>query len=71
MDLNHARLPIPPRWQLDCVAAAAFTAADQEDQPFYSTDVLLSVKRQRTLLQQETVELRSTGRPRAAVPTKS
>jgi hypothetical protein len=46
MDLNHARLPIPPRWQLDSVAAAALRPPYQEEQPFYSTEVLLCVKPQ-------------------------
>jgi hypothetical protein len=50
MDLNHARLPIPPRWQLDSVAAAAFTATDQEEQHFYSTEVLPCVKREAAFL---------------------
>src|SRR5260370_17274544 len=36
MDLNHARLPIPPRWQSGtCYAAAAPVPPCQEDQPFF------------------------------------
>src|SRR2546423_7232714 len=42
MDLNHARLPIPPLRQVDCVAAAASQPPNQEDQLIYFTarDVL-------------------------------
>jgi hypothetical protein len=45
MDLNHARLPIPPRWQVDFKAAAASRPPDQEDLRFYSTGAMLRVKR--------------------------
>ena len=38
MDLNHARLPIPPRWQVDFIAAAARKPPNQEDLRIYSTD---------------------------------
>src|SRR2546429_394039 len=37
MDLNHARLPIPPLRQVDCVAAAASQPPNQEDQLIYFT----------------------------------
>jgi hypothetical protein len=31
MDLNHARLPIPPRWQVDFGCSDSLSAADQEN----------------------------------------
>src|ERR1043166_10295149 len=34
MDLNHARLPIPPRWHLQQYGGPK--SADQEEQRFYS-----------------------------------
>ena len=44
MDLNHARLPIPPRWQVDFNFTAARTPPPQEDLHPYSTDARRSVK---------------------------
>ncbi len=44
MDLNHARLPIPPRWQVDFSCAAITKSPYQEDLRFYSTDAKLCVK---------------------------
>src|SRR5579863_9974729 len=44
MDLNHARLPIPPRWQVDLHCSSGPKAADQEDLHFYSTDTKPRVK---------------------------
>ena len=35
MDLNHARLPIPPRWHLQQYGGPK--SADQEELPYYST----------------------------------
>jgi hypothetical protein len=44
MDLNHARLPIPPLRQVDCVAAAALQPLNQEDQHLHFTGVSPAVK---------------------------
>ena len=44
MDLNHARLPIPPRWQVDFHCSGDPSSPCQEDQPFYSTDATPPVK---------------------------
>ena len=44
MDLNHARLPIPPRWQVDLHCSGSPKAADQEDLHLYSTEAQLPVK---------------------------
>jgi hypothetical protein len=44
MDLNHARLPIPPRWQVDLHCNGGHKAADQEDLHPYSTDATPPVK---------------------------
>ena len=50
MDLNHARLPIPPRWQSGtCNAAAAPGPPCQEDQHFYFTGRSQTVKPQTQL----------------------
>ena len=38
MDLNHARLPIPPRWQVDFIRRGSPQAADQKDLPSHFTD---------------------------------
>src|SRR5579863_1108924 len=38
MDLNHARLPIPPRWQVNLHSSGDQSSPRQEDQLFYSTD---------------------------------
>src|SRR3954470_13417475 len=43
MDLNHARLPIPPRWQVDDHHGAG-KPPYQEDLHSYSTGVLPRVK---------------------------
>src|SRR5581483_10510329 len=38
MDLNHARLPIPPRWQVDLQSSGGHQEPPyQEDLPSYST----------------------------------
>src|ERR1700740_1818815 len=44
MDLNHARLPIPPRWQVDFNRRDGPWPPDQEDLHVYSTARLLAVK---------------------------
>src|SRR5271166_5555076 len=58
MDLNHARLPIPPRWQseLQCIGGPKAAASEdqtldqrekinlQEDRPVYFTDHCPAVK---------------------------
>ena len=43
MDLNHARLPIPPRWQVDFNHGSG-TPPHQEDLLFYSTGTKKPVK---------------------------
>ena len=45
MDLNHARLPIPPRWQVDFNRRSGpHGLPDQEGLLFYSTGARLAVK---------------------------
>src|SRR5580765_5523606 len=44
MDLNHARLPIPPRWQVDFHCSGDPSSPCQEDLPLYSTDAPPPVK---------------------------
>jgi hypothetical protein len=44
MDLNHARLPIPPRWQVDSNRRGSQKPPGQ-DLHFYSTGENLPVKR--------------------------
>ena len=44
MDLNHARLPIPPRWLVDLQSSDDLPVADQEDLLLHSTDPTPSVK---------------------------
>ena len=44
MDLNHARLPIPPRWQVDLHCSSDPSSPCQEDLHFYSTDATPPVK---------------------------
>jgi hypothetical protein len=43
MDLNHARLPIPPRWQVDFNHGSG-TLPHQEDLLVYSTGTKKPVK---------------------------
>jgi eukaryotic-like serine/threonine-protein kinase len=45
MDLNHARLPIPPRWQVDFSRLGSIEAAGSGNLNFYSTGAMLGVKR--------------------------
>ena len=44
MDLNHARLPIPPRWQVDFHRSGDPSSPCQEDLHLYSTDAKPPVK---------------------------
>src|SRR5713226_4418000 len=45
MDLNHARLPIPPRWQSGlAMQRRPLKPPCQEDQPFYFTSMSEAVK---------------------------
>jgi hypothetical protein len=44
MDLNHARLPIPPRWQMNLLSSSDPSSPCQEDLHFYSTDETPPVK---------------------------
>ena len=44
MDLNHARLPIPPRWQVNLHCSGDLSSPCQEDLHVYSTDVNCGVK---------------------------
>jgi len=44
MDLNHARLPIPPRWQMDCSCSDSLSAAGQEEWHFHFTEASPAVK---------------------------
>jgi hypothetical protein len=44
MDLNHARLPIPPRWQVTLHSSGDQRSPCQEDLPVYFTDTPQPVK---------------------------
>jgi hypothetical protein len=44
MDLNHARLPIPPRWQVNLLSSGDPSSPCQEDLHLYSTDTKHRVK---------------------------
>jgi hypothetical protein len=44
MDLNHARLPIPPRWQVDFSRRGSPKLPDQEDLRLYFTGATATVK---------------------------
>jgi hypothetical protein len=51
MDLNHARLPIPPRWQLQlCAVILAGRLAGRKEVQIHSTEAKQRVNVERTLL---------------------
>jgi hypothetical protein len=48
MDLNHARLPIPPRWQVDLVSSGSSQPPNQEDLQLFILQTVTAVSNQRT-----------------------
>src|ERR1700684_952543 len=64
MDLNHARLPIPPRWQSG-LAMQRWPQGppSQEDHPFYFTSLSQAVKPRVVIVIPSKRSLRSESRP--------